>query len=742
MLLAPVYFLRTKEADDAMYKNRQDRMRIVLSEIFMLIIASAFALTPGVAQAQAASAAFGPANPFFAPSTLPFHAPPFDKIKDSDYQPAIEAGIAQKIEETRAIADNPAAPTFENTFVAMEKSGRLIDRVMGVFNEVTGANINPVLQAVQDAEAPKLAAMQDAIYLNAKLFQRVSKIYEERHSLHLDAESLRLVEYRYQEFVLAGALLSDTDKAALKKLNEEEANLSTAYTSKLLAATKDAAFVTKDKQALAGLSDAQVAAAAQAAADRKVDGWVLALQNTTQQPSLQLLSNRATRQALFEDSWNRAERGGTNDTRDIIARLAQLRAQKAKLLGYPNHAAWKLADQMARTPEAALKFMDALVPAATAKAQGEAKDIQALIDAQHGGFSLEPSDWNFYSEQVRKAKYDLDEAQTRPYFELSNVLHNGVFYAAHELYGITFKQRTDIPVYNPDVQVYEVFDADGKPLALWYCDYFKRDNKNGGAWMDEFVGQSKLLGTLPVVYNVANFTKPAAGEPALISFDDVITMFHEFGHGLHGMFANATYPTLSGTNVPRDFVEFPSQFNEHWASYPAVFEHYAKHYKTGAPMPAELAAKIRKAATFNQGYMLTEILAAAELDMQWHTIAPDAPLQNPDTFETAALAKTHLLLSAVPPRYRSSYFLHIWGNGYDAGYYAYLWCEMLDDDAFQWFEDHGGLTRANGDRFRQMVLSRGNTEDLAKMYAAWIGAEPEIGPMLKARGLEPATKVK
>jgi len=725
-----------------MYKSRPSRTRIILSQISTLMIASAFALTPGAVQAQAADAGFGPGNPFYAPSTLPFQAPPFDKIKDSDYQPAIEAGIAQKIEEARAIADNPAAPTFENTFVAMEKSGRLIDRVMEVFNGVTGANMNPVLQAVQDTEAPKLAAMQDAIYLNAKLFQRVSKIYEERHSLHLDAESLRLVEYEYQEFVLAGALLSDTDKAALKKLNEEEANLSTAYTSKLLAAAKDAAFVTKDKQALAGLSAAQVAAAAQAATDRKVDGWVLSLQNTTQQPSLQSLSNRATRQALFEDSWNRAERGGANDTRDIIARLAQLRAQKAKLLGYPNHAAWKLADQMARTPEAALKFMDALVPAATAKAQGEAKDIQALIDAQHGGFSLEPSDWDFYSEQVRKAKYDLDEAQTRPYFELNNVLHNGVFYAAHELYGITFKQRTDIPVYNPDVQVYEVFDADGKPLALWYCDYFKRDNKNGGAWMDEFVGQSKLLGTLPVVYNVANFTKPAAGEPALISFDDVTTMFHEFGHGLHGMFANTTYPSLSGTNVPRDFVEFPSQFNEHWASYPAVFEHYAKHYKTGAPMPAELAAKIRKAATFNQGYMLTELLAAAELDMQWHTLASDGPLKNPDAFETAALAKTHLLLNAVPPRYRSSYFLHIWGNGYDAGYYAYLWCEMLDDDAFQWFEDHGGLTRANGDRFRQMVLSRGNTEDLAKMYAAWIGAEPEIGPMLKVRCLEPATKLK
>jgi len=723
-------------------KNQSSRMRIILSQISTLMIASAFALTPGAMKAQNAAAGFGPGNPFYAPSTLPFHAPPFDKIKDADYQPAIEAGIAQKIEETRAIADNPAAPTFENTLVAMEKSGRLIDRVMGVFNEVTGANMDPELQKVQDAVAPKLAAMQDAIYLNPKLFERVSKIYEERHSLHLDAESLRLVEYQYQEFVLAGARLSDSDKAELKKLNEEEANLSTAYTSKLLAAAKDAAFVTKDKQALAGLSDAQVAAAAQAAADRKVDGWVLPLQNTTQQPELQSLTNRATRQALFEDSWNRAERGGPNDTRNIIARLAQLRAQKAKLLGYPNHAAWKLADQMARTPEAALKFMDALVPAATAKAQGEAKDIQALIDAQHGGFSLEPSDWNFYSEQVRKAKYDLDEAQTRPYFELNNVLHNGVFYAAHELYGISFKQRTDIPVYNPDVQVYEVFDADGKPLALWYCDYFKRDNKNGGAWMDEFVGQSKLLGTLPVVYNVANFTKPAPGEPALISFDDVTTMFHEFGHGLHGMFANTMYPTLSGTSVPRDFVEFPSQFNEHWATYPAVFEHYAKHYKTGAPMPAELAEKIRKAATFNQGYMLTEILAAAELDMQWHILAPDAPLENPDTFETAALSKTHLLLSAVPPRYRSSYFLHIWGNGYDAGYYAYLWCEMLDDDAFQWFEDHGGLTRANGDRFRQMVLSRGNTEDLAKMYAAWIGAEPSIEPLLKDRGLEPATNPK
>jgi len=723
-----------------MHRILNGQTRIFLPLAAALIIS--IALTPNTMIAQTNDAGFGPSNPFYAPSTLPFHAPPFDKIKDSDYQPAIEAGIAQKIKETRVIADNPAEPTFENTFVAMEKCGQLIDRVMEVFNGVSGANMNPVLQQVQDAEAPKLAAMQDAIYLDAKLFQRVSKIYEKRQSLHLDAESLRLVEYDYQQFVLAGAQLNDADKAALKKLNEEEANLSTAFISKLLASTKDAAYVTQDKLALAGLSDAQLAAAAQAAKDRKVDGWVLSLQNTTQQPELQLLTNRITRKALFEDSVNRAERGGANDTREIIVRLAQLRAQKAKLLGYPNYAAWKLADQMAHTPEAALKFMDAMVLAATAKAQGEGQDIQAIIDGRHGGFALEPWDWNFYSEQVRKAKYDLDEAQTRPYFELNNVLQNGVFYAAHELYGISFKRRTDIPVYNPDVQVYEVSDANGKPLALWYCDYFKRDNKNGGAWMDEFVGQSKLLGTLPVVYNIANFAKPAAGEPALISFNDVTTMFHEFGHGLHGIFANSMYPSLSGTSVPRDFVEFPSQFNEHWASYPSVFEHYARHYKTGAPMPAELAAKIKKAETFNQGYMLTELLAAAELDMQWHTLAADAPLQNADSFETAALAKTHLLLNTVPPRYRSSYFLHIWGNGYAAGYYAYLWCEMLDDDAYQWFEDHGGLTRANGDRFRQMILSRGNTEDLAKLYATWRGAEPSIEPMLKVRGLEPATKLK
>ena len=706
----------------------------------MMMLAGAMALGAGgkVAAGQAASgqtAAFGPDNPFYAASTLPYQAPPFDKIKDSDYQPAFDAGMAEQRKEIDAIANNSAPPTFENTLVALERSGQLYSRVQQVFDGVSQANTNPALDKVDAIEAPKRAAQDDAIFLNEKLFQRVAAIYKQMDSLGLDAESKRLVDVYYKHFVHQGANLSEADKTKLKKLNEEISTLENSFKQKLLAATKEAAYTTKDKSALKGLSDAELGAAADAAKERKVDGYVLPLQNTTQQPILSSLQVRATRQAVFEDSWNRAERGGANDTRATIARLAQVRADKAKLLGYPSFAAWNLEDQMAKTPDAAIKFMDALVPASTAKAVDEGKDIQALIDSQQGGFQLQPWDWNFYSDQVRQAKYDLDEAQVKPYFEVWNVLQNGVFYAANQLYGITFKERKDIPVYQPDVRVFEVFDADGKPLALWYCDYYKRDNKNGGAWMSNFVGQSKLLGTLPVIYNVANFQKPSAGEPALISFDDATTMFHEFGHALHGMFSDAEYPLLSGTNVPRDFVEFPSQFNEHWASYPAVFNHYAKHYKTGEPMPAELAAKIRKAAKFNQGYALTEIVAAAELDMQWHTIPASAKLEDVDAFEKAALERKHLALTAVPPRYRSSYFLHIWDNGYEAGYYAYLWSEMLDDDAYQWFEDHGGLTRANGDRFRKMVLSHGYTEDLGKMYSAWLGAEPSTAPMLKYRGL-------
>ncbi|MGC2499408.1 MAG: M3 family metallopeptidase [Acidobacteriaceae bacterium] len=685
--------------------------------------------------APAQTAAFGSENPFYAPSSLPFHAPPFNRIQDSDYQPAIEAGMAQQEKEILAIADNPAPPTFENTFVAMEKTGQLLQRAQAALNCVTGANTDPYLQNVQRELAPKQAAHYDSIFLNAKLFARVKAVYDQRGSLRLDPESQRLVKIVYDEFVHAGAALSDSDKEKLKKLNEEASKLEDEFTRGLLQATKNAAYTTTDRVALAGLSEAQIAAATRAAAGRKVDGYVIPLQNTTQQPDLTELSNRATREMLFEKSWTRAEQPG-DDLRPVVARLAQLRAEKAQLLGYPNYAAWVLQDQMAKTPDTVLRFLNRLIPPATAKAKAEGQEIQNLIDQQKGGFTLQPWDWNFYAEQVRKAKYDLDESQLKPYFEINNVLENGVFYAAHLLYGLTFTERKDIPVWQPDVRVFEVHDAEGKPLALFYCDYFKRDNKNGGAWMSSFVDQSRLLGNLPVVYNIANFQKPAPGEPALISSDDVRTMFHEFGHALHGMLSDVEYPALSGTDVPRDFVEFPSQFNEHWATYPAVFEHYAKNYKTGAPMPAELAEKMRKARDFHQGYSLTELLAASMLDMQWHTLSAGAPLENVDAFEKEALEKSHVALPDVPPRYRSTYFLHIWANGYAAGYYAYQWTEMLDDDAWQWFEEHGGLTRANGDRFRRMVLSRGNTEDLEKMYEAWRGQAPEIGPMLKDRGLE------
>jgi peptidyl-dipeptidase Dcp len=720
---------------EAKMKSAQKGIRILLKT--GILIAAALPQVQSNAAAPKPNAQFGPSNPFYAASTLPLQAPPFDKIKDTDYQPALEAGMARQREQVRAIADNPESPTFENTLVALEKSGQLFYRVMLVFNAVTGANRTPELEKLQEIEAPKLAAHKDAIFLDSKLFHRVETIYKQRESLRLDPESVRLVEYYYAEFVHAGANLSDSDKTELKKLNEEESTLSAAFSTKLQNATMAAAYVAKDKAALAGLSDTRLEGAAQAARDRRIDGYVIPLQNTTQQPDLASLSVRASRQGIFENSWNRAERSGENDTRETIERMAQVRAQKAKLLGFPSFAAWKLQDQMAKTPEAAVKFMDALVPGSTAKAVAEGNDIQALIDAQKGGFTLQAWDWDFYAQQVRKAKYDLDEEQVKPYFELDRVLQEGVFYAANQLYGITFKARHDIPVYHPDVRVFDVFDADGKQLALFYCDYFKRDNKNGGAWMDVFVNQSKLLGTLPVVYNVANFAKPAPGQPALLSFRDVTTMFHEFGHALHGMFADTSYPILSGSQVARDFVEFPSQFNENWASYPTVFSHYAKHYQTGAPMPAELVAKVKKSSKFNQGYALTEIVAAAELDMQWHTLPADAAPEKVDDFEVQALKRKNLFLTAVPPRYRSCYFAHIWQDEYAAGYYAYLWAEMLDHSAFQWFEHHGGLTRANGDRFRQMILSRGNTEELGKMYSEWRGGEPTIEPMLKFRGLVP-----
>jgi peptidyl-dipeptidase Dcp len=692
---------------------------------------------PAAAATTASDTPANASNPFFVESTLPFHAPDFTKIKDADFQPAIEEGMKQKLVEVEQIANQAAEPTFDNTFVALERSGALLSRVQHVFSALTAANTNDTLQKIDEDEAPRIAANEDAIHLNEKLFARIEAVYNQRDKLNLDPESKRLVEWYYNDFVHAGAKLSATDKEQLKKFNAEESTLSTQFTNKLLAATKDGAVVIDDKAKLAGLSDGDINAAAQAAKDRKLDGkWVLTLQNTTQQPMLQSLTDRATREQLFKASWTRAEKQDANDTRDLVNRIAQLRAQRAKLLGYPNFAAWQLEDQMAKTPETAESFMEKLAPAAVARARVEAKDIQAVMDKDKVGAKLEPWDWNIYAEQVRKAKFDLDESQVKPYFELNSVLQNGVFFAANQLYGVTFKERKDIPVYQPDVKVYEVFDKDGSSIALFYADYFKRDNKGGGAWMSNFVEQSKLLGTKPVIYNVCNFTKPADGQPALISFDDVITMFHEFGHGLHGIFASQQYPSISGTATARDFVEFPSQFNEHWATDPKVFANYAKHYQTGAAMPQALVEKIKKAKDFNQGYAMSELISAALLDMQWHMLGTDAPKQDVDTFETKALTHVGMNVPQVPPRYRSSYFQHIWGNGYAAGYYAYLWTQMLADDAFQGFVDKGGLTPENGQRFRDMVLSRGNTEDLAKMYKDWRGQDPQIAPMLKNRGLQ------
>ncbi len=681
------------------------------------------------------------ANPFTTASSLPYQAPRFDIIKDSDYQPAFEAGMKEQITEIRRIADNPASPTFDNTIAAMERSGRILDRVSNTFFGVVQANTNPALDKVQTEEAPKLAAHSDAIFLNPKLFQRVKTLYDARASLKLDAEALQVLTLYYRQFVHAGALLSDHDKVKLQAINKEDASLETQFQQKLVAAAKAGGLVLDNKAELAGLSDAEIASTVEAAKSRKLAGkYVIPLQNTTQQPLLTALSDRTVREKLFNNSWTRAEKGDANDTRAVIARLAVIRAQKAKLLGYTNYAAYVLYDQMADTPDKVEKFLGQLVAPTRAKAADEARLIQAAIDKDGKHFDLKPWDWQRYADQVQKERYDLDENALKPYFEIHKVLTDGVFFAANKLYGVTFKPRHDIPVYQPDVMVYEVFDQGGSSLGLMYFDYYKRDNKSGGAWMSNFVEQSKLLGTKPVIYNVANFTKPAPGQPALTSFDDVTTMFHEFGHALHGLFANQTYPLVSGTSVARDFVEFPSQFNEHWALYPEVLKHYAVNYKTGAPIPQSLVDRIKAADTWGQGYALGELLAASELDMKWHTLPADAPKQDVDAFETKALKDTGTDFPNVPTRYRSSYFLHIWANGYASGYYAYQWTVMLDDDAFAWFAAHGGLTRANGQRFRDLILSKGHTVDYGPMFRAFYGKDPDIGPMLEHRGLKPLSK--
>ncbi len=685
----------------------------------------ALTLVCAVAQAQET-------NPFYAPSTLPYQAPPFDKIKDSDYQPAIEEGMKQELAEMEAIANSSEPPTFANTIEAMERTGALLRRVQRVFGGLAQSNTNPTIQKVQSEEAPKLAAHRDAIYLNPKLFARVKAVYDQRDALKLDAEQKQLVERDYRDFVRAGALLSEADKTAMRALNKEQSTLTNDFRKKVLADTNASAVVIDDKALLDGLPESDIAAAAEKAKERGLAGkWVITLQNTTQQPPDTYIKDRALRERLFTASSKRGNHGGENDVTALVARLAQLRAQRAKLLGFSNYASFNLDDEMAKSPDNALKLMTDMVPAATAKARAEETRMEKLAGGKIG-----PQDWQFYAEQVRRAEYDLDEAQVRPYFEIDRVLRDGVFFAANKLYGITFKERHDIPVYHPDVRVFEVFDTDGKPLALFYLDPFSRASKSGGAWTSSFASQSALLGTKPIVTNNENFTKPAPGQPALLTFTEVTTMFHEFGHALHGMFSNVRYPSLAGSSVPRDFVEFPSQFNEHFALEPAVFANYAKHYKTGEPIPAALVEKIKKGRTFNQGFATTEYLSAALLDMAWHTLPADAAPQDVNAFEPEALKRFKVDLAEVPPRYHTTYFSHIWGGGYAAGYYAYLWSDVLDEDAYAWFGEHGGMTRANGQRFRDMVLSRGGTQDPAAMYRAFRGRDPRVEPLLESRGLK------
>ena len=673
---------------------------------------------------------------FAAPSTLPFHAPDFRKFTDADLQPAIEQGIALKRAEIARIADNPAAPTFANTLVAMERAGQMLDRANAVLNQEQAANTNPTLDKIQEAVAPELTALNDAVYLNPRLFGRVKSLHDRRASLGLDAEDAMLLDYQYEEFVHAGALLSPAKKAQLTVLNTRISGLETAFSQKLTAATAAESPVFATRAELTGLTDAEIDEAAKLAVKMGHPGqFALALVNTTQQPMLTRLTNRATRQTLFQASLERTSRGDAHDLTGIVADLASARARKAALLGLPNFASYAMYDRMVRDPAQAVKFLTDFVPAlAAAQARDKATFEQAAhVDGVAG--PLQAWDWSYYAEKVRKARYDLDEDQIKPYFELWHTVEEGVFYAANQMYGVSFKRRTDLPTYQADMRVYTVYDKDGSELGLVYIDPYARPNKQGGAWMGNFVEQSFVLGNKPVIYNTHNIPKPAAGQLTLLTFDEVTTLFHEFGHGLHGLFANQKYPALSGTNTARDWVEFPSQFNENAATAPTILDHYARHYQTGAVIPASLLAKITAARNFNQGLDFGETVSAALLDMRWHELGADAGKQDVKAFQRQALAMTALDNAAVPPRYRTAYFRHIWANDYAAGYYSYIWTSMLAHDAWEWVAAHGGPTRANGEHIRAAFLGQGHTKDYAVMYRDMTGRDPQVGALLRAHGL-------
>jgi peptidyl-dipeptidase Dcp len=718
-----------------------------MSSLLLAILAAGAAPAPAAPQGGAPPTHTGTIamadNPFRHPSTLPYRLPPFDKIKDSDYVPAFEAGMREQREEVAAIAHDPQAADFENTIVALERTGQLLERVSTVFSNLNASNTNPEMDKIDTEMTPKITAHEDAILLDPALFARVDSLYRRRASLKLDPESLQLLERYHVMFVRAGARLSETDKARLRELNEQISSLMTQFKQNVLKASKDGAVVVDSVAELDGLSPEQIGAAERAAAARNLTGkWVIPLQNTTNQPSLARLKNRALREKIYKASSERAS-GGAADNNTVVAKLVTLRAERARLLGYPNHAAYQLEDESAATPAAVKQILTHIAPAALAAAKRDAEEMQKIIDTEAARdhqqpFKLQPWDWAYYAEALRKARYDFDEAQVAPYFELDRVLNDGVFYAAHELYGLTFKERKDLPVYQPDVRVFEVFDRDGTLLALFLGDYFARDNKQGGAWMNSFVRQSRLFGLKPVVTNNLNIPKPQPGRPALLTFDEVTTMFHEFGHAIHGMLSSVHYPLLSGTSVPRDFVEYPSQYNEMWAREPVVLAHFAKHYQTGEPMPQQLLDKVLTAQKFNQGYATTEYLAAAMLDQEWHLISPaQAPVaEGVAAFEAAALRKNGIDFPDVPPRYHSDYFLHIFAGGYSSGYYAYLWSEVLARDTGQWMREHGGLTRANGDYLRDKVLSRGRSQDPQTQFRNFYGRDPDIGPLIEYRGLD------
>ena len=671
-------------------------------------------------------------NPLLQRSPLQYQAPVFNLIKNEDYKPAFEYSLKQHDQEVLAIAENAAQPTFTNTVLALEISGIDLTRSKNIFSNMTGSNTNPTLQKLDEEYAPIFAAHDDKIYLNSKLYKRFKAI--DLNSLK--DENKKLTEYYLLKFELAGANLSEADKVKMKAINSELATLSTIFGNKLLEARKNAAVVFDAASDLDGLSAQEIEVAKSQATAAGFNGkYLINLQNTTQQPILQNLTNRASREKIFKASWTRAEKSDDGDTRATLEKMVRLRLKKAQLMGKKSFAEWKIQDQMAKTPEAAMKLLAEIAMPAVAKSKQEAKEIQSLIDAQNGGFKLAPWDWNFYAEQVRKEKYDLDENQIKPYFEIKTVLEKGVFFAANQMYGITFKERKDLPVYHPDVVVYEVFDNDGTSMAIYYLDFYTRDNKNGGAWMSNFVDQSHYLKQKPVIVNVYNFAKPLNGNPSLISFDDVTTMFHEFGHTLHGLFANQEYTSLSGTNVARDFVEFPSQINEHAALDPTVLKNYAVHYKTKEVIPQELIDKIKKSETFNSGYNVTELLAAATLDMAWHSVTNEADFKPALTFETEALEKYGLLVYEVPTRYHSPYFAHIFSGGYSAGYYAYTWSKTLDYNTYDWFKAHGGMNRENGERFRKYILSVGNSVDLNQAFKNFVGHDMEVKPYLENEGL-------